>query len=94
MRLNDQEITFNVVNVIKFPSNVENYNAIESLDCEEEVLVELFSLEEFLEDEDLKDILEVNTMSDTRKFQHLDLQTKDDRKNKPSVEEPPELELN
>lgn len=68
MRLNDQEITFNVVNVIKFPSNVENYNAIESLDCEEEVLVELFSLEEFLEDEDLKDILEVNTMSDTRKF--------------------------
>ncbi|KAA0040907.1 uncharacterized protein E5676_scaffold315G001100 [Cucumis melo var. makuwa] len=58
-KLNDQEVTFNIVNAMKFPSDAKNYKAIESL----------------------------------RKFEPLDLQTKGDRKNKPSIEKPPELEL-
>ena len=32
-------------------------------------------------------------MYDTKKFEPLDLQTKGNRNNKPSIEEPPELEL-
>ncbi|KAA0047416.1 uncharacterized protein E5676_scaffold2119G00670 [Cucumis melo var. makuwa] len=46
MQLNDQEVTFNVANTLKFPSNVENYSRIESLGwdyCKEEVLAKLFS---------------------------------------------------
>lgn len=61
MWFSDQKVTFNVVNAMEFPSDAENYNAIESLMwdyCEQEILAELFSSEEFYEDEDPKDTLE------------------------------------
>ncbi|KAA0047821.1 uncharacterized protein E6C27_scaffold133G00730 [Cucumis melo var. makuwa] len=80
MQLNDQKVTFNVVNAMKFPSDAKNYNKIKFLGwdyCEEEVFAKLFSLEEFFEDENPQDILEeVNVVSDTRKLKPLDLQTK------------------
>ncbi|KAA0046019.1 hypothetical protein E6C27_scaffold243G005880 [Cucumis melo var. makuwa] len=66
MQLNDQEVTFNIVNAIKFPSDAENCSAIESLGwdyCKEEVFVELFIPEEFFKDEDSKDILEAPYLS-------------------------------
>lgn len=45
MRFNDQEVTFNVSDILKFPEDVENCSAIESLGldyCQEEVIVEIF----------------------------------------------------
>ena len=71
-------------------------NAIESLwcdYCEEEVFVELFNPKEFFEKEDPDYTLEeVNIVFDKIKFEPLDLQAKGDEKNKPSIEEPQELE--
>ncbi|TYK25882.1 Transposon Ty3-G Gag-Pol polyprotein [Cucumis melo var. makuwa] len=82
---------------MKFPSNVENCNAIKSLGwdyCEEEVLTKLFIPEEFFKEEDSYYIQkEVNVVSGTRKFEASDQQTKGNRKNKSSIEESPELEL-
>ena len=61
--------------------------------CEEEVIVELFDLEEFIEEYPKSILEEVNSYLMQRMFEPLDLQTKGDKKNKPSIEEPPELEL-
>ncbi|KAA0066655.1 uncharacterized protein E5676_scaffold2119G00360 [Cucumis melo var. makuwa] len=92
MSFNDEEIKFNIVNVIKFPSDVENCSAIESFEwdyCEEEACYELFSTNEFLEEDKPNYILEeVNPVSDENKFESLDLQTKDEKKTKSSIEEP------
>ncbi|KAA0059788.1 uncharacterized protein E5676_scaffold896G00480 [Cucumis melo var. makuwa] len=52
---NDEEIKFNIVNAMKFPTDIENYSAIESLGwdyCEEEAYYELFSTKEFLEEDE------------------------------------------
>ena len=88
MQLNDQ-VTFNVVNALKFPSDVENSSVIESLGwdySEEELLVELFNPEEFFQDENLEDFLEkVNIVSNARKFEPLNLQIKGHKKNKPQL---------
>ncbi|TYK15852.1 uncharacterized protein E5676_scaffold637G00280 [Cucumis melo var. makuwa] len=75
-----------------FPADfvILNYKA----DQEDEVFAELFSPKEFFKEEDANYILEeVHAMSNARKFEHLDLLTKGDKKTKPSIEEPPELEL-
>ncbi|KAA0032353.1 uncharacterized protein E5676_scaffold340G00160 [Cucumis melo var. makuwa] len=73
MRFSNEEVKSNVVNVMKFYSYTENCNAIESLGwdyCEEEVYVELFSLEEFFKEDDVNYILEeVNVVSGARKFE-------------------------
>ncbi|KAA0057634.1 uncharacterized protein E5676_scaffold64062G00010 [Cucumis melo var. makuwa] len=48
MRFNDEEIKFNVINPMKFPADIENYNTIESHGwdyCEEEPYYELFGTE-------------------------------------------------
>ncbi|KAA0048740.1 uncharacterized protein E5676_scaffold172G00980 [Cucumis melo var. makuwa] len=61
---------------------------------EEEVFAELFDPKEFFEEKDLNYILEeVNFVSDARKFEPLDLQTKEDMKITPSIEEPLRLNL-
>ena len=77
MHFNNEEITFNVINAMKFPANVENYSAIESLGwdyCKEEAYYELFSTEEFLEEDEPDYILEeVNVVSGEKKFKPLDL---------------------
>ncbi|KAA0062395.1 uncharacterized protein E6C27_scaffold154G001730 [Cucumis melo var. makuwa] len=77
MHFNNEEITFNVINAMKFPANVENYSAIESLGwdyCKEEAYYELFSTEEFLEEDEPDYILEeVNAVSGEKKFKPLDL---------------------
>ncbi|TYK22208.1 uncharacterized protein E5676_scaffold333G00860 [Cucumis melo var. makuwa] len=91
---NQEEVKFNVVNALKFPDNVENYNVIESLRwgiivrkkslarcCPKEFDVKL--LEGIME--------EVKVVSDTRKLEPLDLQTKGNKKTKPSIEEPSEI---
>ncbi|KAA0053419.1 uncharacterized protein E6C27_scaffold428G00890 [Cucumis melo var. makuwa] len=55
MRFNDEKIKFNVVNAMKFPMDDGCCYAIESLGCDycgEEVYFELFSPEEFFEEED------------------------------------------
>lgn len=57
------------------------------------MLAKLFNPKEFFEDNVPKDIVEVNIVSDAKKFEPLDLQIKGDRKNKPSVEEPLQLKL-
>ena len=62
--------------------------------CKEEVFVELFSPEEFFEEEDSDYILEeVNVVYGARKFEPLDLQTKGKKKIKPLIKKPRELEL-
>lgn len=70
MWLNDQELTFNIANTLKFPAYVKNYNTIESVRYnyfKEEGLVELFSPEEFFQDEGPEAILvESNAISNTR----------------------------
>ncbi|KAA0059689.1 uncharacterized protein E5676_scaffold111G00440 [Cucumis melo var. makuwa] len=59
---------------------------------EDKVFVELFSSQVFFEDEDPKGLLvEINVVYDARKFEPLDLQTKDEKKNKPLIEESLEL---
>ena len=78
---------------MKFPVDVQNCSAIESLrwdNCKEEAYYKLFSTEEFHE-EDKPDYIqeEVNVVSREKKFKHLDLQTKGEKKTKPSIEEPP-----
>ncbi|KAA0038053.1 uncharacterized protein E5676_scaffold237G001390 [Cucumis melo var. makuwa] len=88
---------FMKLEIREFPTDDETYSAIESLRwdyCEEEVYHELFNTEEFFEEEDLSYILkEVNIVSGERNFESLDLQTKGKKKTKPSIEEPPKLEL-
>lgn len=85
------------VNVIKFPSDAKNCNAIESLRWDywkEEVFVELFSSKEFIEEEYPELFWKKSIIgSDTWKFESLDMQTKGNRKNKSLVEESLELEL-
>ena len=53
-----------------------------------------FSTKEFLE-EDEPDYIpeEVNVVSSEKKFKSLDQQTKNEKETKPSIKEPPELEL-
>ncbi|KAA0048593.1 uncharacterized protein E5676_scaffold236G00330 [Cucumis melo var. makuwa] len=79
------------------PIFLSMFNMFESFErdyCEEETYYELFSIEEFLEEEDPNYILEkVNVVSDKKKFESLDLQAKGEKKTKPSIEEPPELKL-
>lgn len=93
MRVHDQEVKFNVVNALKFPNDVENYNIIESLRWG--IIVRKKSLarccpKEF--DELPEGIMEeVKVVSDTRKLEPLDLQTKGNKKIKPSIEEPSEI---
>ena len=66
-----------LINVMKFPIDVENYNTIESLGwdyCKEEAYYELFNTEEFLEEDEPDYILkEVNAVSGEKKFKPLDL---------------------
>ena len=97
MCFNDEEIKFNCYQSTKFPANDVKYNAIESLGwdyCKEEPYHELFSTEEFFEEEDPSYILEeVNVMLGKTKFESLDLKTKGKKKIKSSIEEPPEIEL-
>lgn len=91
IRVNDQEVTFNVINALKFSANVKNCNVIESLGwdyCEEDVIAELFSLEKFIEEYPEGVLEEVNTMSNVRKFEPLDLQSRGNKRNKSSIEEP------
>ncbi|KAA0052866.1 uncharacterized protein E5676_scaffold675G00260 [Cucumis melo var. makuwa] len=80
-----------------FPTDDENCNVIEFLGWnyfEKEAYQELFSTEEFFEEDDPSYILkEVNVVSSEKKFESLDLQIKGEKKTKPSIEEPPELEL-
>ncbi|TYJ99425.1 uncharacterized protein E5676_scaffold316G00120 [Cucumis melo var. makuwa] len=67
---------------------------LQHTDLLEEAYYELFSTEEFLEeDEPDYKLEEVNTFFGKRKFEPLDLQTKDEKKIKPSIKEPLELEL-
>ena len=61
MRFNDEEIKFNVVNVMKFPIDVENYNTIESLGwdyCKEKAYYGRFNIGEFLKIDEPDYILE------------------------------------
>lgn len=94
MRLNDQEVTFNIVKGLKFFSNVENGSTIKSLGWDyiaKKYLLRYSSLKKSLKKKTLKVFWKKLTSYLTQEFKPLDLQTKGDRKNKPSIEEPPEL---
>ncbi|TYK01095.1 uncharacterized protein E5676_scaffold264G001220 [Cucumis melo var. makuwa] len=81
MHLNYEKIKLNVVNAMKFPVNDESCSAIESLGWdyyEEEASFELF-----MDPENENE--EINVVSDARKFESLDLQTKGKKKTMPSV---------
>ena len=95
MHLNNEEMKFNVANVMKFSVDVEYYSVIEDLGwdyCKEEIYRELFSTKKFFKDE-LKWLEEVNFVIGEKECEHLDLENKGDKGTKPSIEEPPELEL-
>lgn len=96
IQFSDQEVTFNIIDTMKFPSDVENCNPIESLSwdyCGEKVIIEIFSSKVF-DIEFPEGVLEEGyIMSKVRKFKPLDLKTKGDQKIKPTIEEPSELEL-
>ena len=95
MRMNKEEIKFNIINAIEFPINVENCSATKVLGsdyCKEEVYQKLFSIEEFFKDEPSL-LEEVNVITDKKKFEPLVVQNKGENETKPSIEEPPELEL-
>ncbi|KAA0065469.1 uncharacterized protein E5676_scaffold76G00120 [Cucumis melo var. makuwa] len=72
MRFNDEEIKFNVVNVMKFPIDVENYNAIESLGwdyCKEKAYYGRFNIGEFLKIDEPNYILEEYKLSGSKEGQ-------------------------
>ena len=78
MHLNNEEIKCNIADLMKLFVDVENCSAIESFGwdyCEEEAYFEMFSTEEFLDEDELEYILKgVSIVSGEKKFEPLDFQ--------------------
>ncbi|KAL5573921.1 hypothetical protein UlMin_023518 [Ulmus minor] len=106
MRFNEQEITFNVFNALKFPNEgVENCSFVSTIDMlmQEKLLEDDKKLHDELtdfheEEVVMKEYLELIEQQQlapqwTRKFESLDLTGADFKDNIPSIEKPPKLEL-
>ena len=106
MRINEQEITFNVFNALKFPNEgIENCSFVSTIDMlvQEKNLKDHKKLHDELtdfheEEVVMKEYLELIEQQQlvpqwTRKFESLDLTRADFKDNIPSIEKPPKLEL-
>ena len=106
MRVNEQEITFNVFNALKFPDEgIKNCSFVSTIDM---LVQEIFledhkklhdELTDFHEEEvvmkEYMELIEQQQLAPqwTRKFESLDLTGADFKDNIPSIEKPPILEL-
>ena len=106
MRVNEQEITFNVFNALKFlDEGVENFSFVSTIDMlvQEHIQRDHDKLQDELvdiNDEEIvmKEQLELVEQQQlaprwTRKFESLDPTSVDFKDNVPSIEKPPKLEL-
>ncbi|XP_062103845.1 uncharacterized protein LOC133814960 [Humulus lupulus] len=108
MRVNDQQVTFNVFNAMKFPDEVEEcslLSVIESLAAEkfhQEVFKDGMGVSSLEELEDLSEEEETQVTwvelqqpftKFRRPFESLDLLEGNFKRPKPSIQEPPKLEL-
>ena len=106
MRVNEQEITFNVFNALKFPNEgVENCSFVSTIDMlvQDQILKDHEKLHDELtnfHDEEgvMKEHLELIEQQQlapqwTRKYESLDLTSADFKDNVPSIEKPPKLAL-
>ena len=108
MRVQDDQVTFNVLKAMKFPIEVEECSAISFLhsmvakkletSCQDELLDFPFTMDSAeAEQEALKHLawLDSNTamQGSSRKFKSLDLINRGQKPTRPSSEEPPILEL-
>ncbi|XP_024028757.1 uncharacterized protein LOC112093792 [Morus notabilis] len=108
MRVHDQQVTFNVFKAMRFTDEVEECSAMNVLDSLVAAEFEKTCAEKLMTEEDLIDS-EINednndkqvsrlegrhaATKSRRHFESLDLSTEPLRQHKPSVEEPPILEL-
>ncbi|XP_061371387.1 uncharacterized protein LOC133313977 [Gastrolobium bilobum] len=108
MRFNDEQITFNVLNAMKYPSQMEECSAIEDADepllqqqepkTEKEPLEIVIAEEGAIDKEEMEaclawiDVEPVMSFKE-RHFESLNLQERKAQPPKPSIEEPPVLEL-
>ncbi|XP_062080935.1 uncharacterized protein LOC133785737 [Humulus lupulus] len=108
MRVNDQQVTFNVFNAMKFPDEVEECSRLSVI---ESIVAEKFHKEVFKDGmgvsslEELEDLSEEEETQVTwvelkqpftkfgRPFESLDLSEGNFKPPKPSIQEPPKLEL-
>ncbi|XP_057803366.1 uncharacterized protein LOC131018669 [Salvia miltiorrhiza] len=108
MRVNDQQVTFNVFNAMKFSDEIEECSTVSVIDAivAEKVNMEIcggdvngISLEEVEEisDEEEAQVTWVESKQNSsnigRKFESLGLSEREFKPPKPSIEEPPQLEL-
>ncbi|XP_060972168.1 uncharacterized protein LOC115696816 [Cannabis sativa] len=108
MRVNDQKVTFNVFNAIRFPDEIEECSRLSVIDSivaksfhkevwkDERVISSLEDLEALSEDEEIQ-VAWVAPMQPfpkfKRAFESLELKESNFKPPKPSIQEPPELEL-
>ncbi|XP_060960806.1 uncharacterized protein LOC133031340 [Cannabis sativa] len=108
MRVNDQQVTFNVFNAMRFPDEIEECSRISVIDSivaekfhkeaskEEKMISSLEELEALSEDEETKVTWVESKQPFTksrRPFESLELSENNFKPPKPSIQEPPELEL-
>ncbi|KAL5576650.1 hypothetical protein UlMin_018349 [Ulmus minor] len=106
MRVNEQEITFNVFNALKFPDKgVENCSFVSTIDMlvQDQIQRDHKKLHDELvdfhdEEVAVKEHLELIEQQQlaprwTKQFESLDLTSADFKDNVPSIEKPPKLEL-
>lgn len=101
MRVNDQQVTFNVFNSMRFPDEVEECSAVNVLDSimNENSIVKVLSLDQFEEESDDEEALVIAMdvkealIRRGRHFKPLGLSERAFKPPKPSIEEPPELEM-
>ncbi|KAM6546008.1 hypothetical protein CsatB_026744 [Cannabis sativa] len=108
MPVNDQQVTFNVFNAMRFPDEIEECSRISVIDSivaekfhkeaskEEKMISSLEELEALSEDEETKVTWVESKQPFTksrRPFESLELSENNFKPPKPSIQEPPELEL-
>ncbi|KAM6594465.1 hypothetical protein CsatA_002168 [Cannabis sativa] len=108
MRVNDQKVTFNVFNAMRFPDEIEECSRLSVIDSivaesfhkevwkDEKVISSLEDLEALSEDEETQ-VAWVEPMQPfpkfKRSFESLELKESNFKPPKPSIQEPPKLEL-
>ncbi|XP_062093808.1 uncharacterized protein LOC133799836 [Humulus lupulus] len=108
MRMNDQHVTFNVFNVMKFPEEIEECSRLSVI---ESIVAEKFHKEAFKDGVGVRSLEELENLSEEEKcqvtwvdskqpftkfrrpFESLDLLEGNFKPPKPSIQEPPKLEL-
>ncbi|XP_062113737.1 uncharacterized protein LOC133824778 [Humulus lupulus] len=108
MRVNDQQVTFNVFNVMKFPNEIEECSRLSVI---ESIVAEKFHKEAFKDGVGVRSLEELEDLSEEeesqvtwveskqplakfrRPFESLNLSEGNFKPPKPSIQEPPKLEL-